>query len=87
MVQHNPEKETIIVQMDYKGDRSIRPFYCVRCGRCVCEITGDCRVIVPGEPDNETIGDLDLRNRAKCNGVIQLSPKYRIRCTAKYIFQ
>lgn len=85
---HNDEHETITVFVDYKGiERRVRPFYCIRCGKCVCQLTGKATTIIPGNPDELEIKDLDLRHEARCGGVIYLGKDNRIRCTAKYIFQ
>jgi hypothetical protein len=85
---HNEEKETIVVMVDYKGtERQLRPFYCIRCGKCVCEITGQGKVLIPGDPDPNEIKELDFRYAVKCKGAIyngKVDP--RIQCNAKYIF-
>ena len=76
-----------MVMMDYKGpERKVRPFYCVRCGKCVCEITGQAEVLIPGYPDDEDIKANGVRFLAKCKGVIYMGKDNRITCTAKYIF-
>jgi len=83
---HNDEHEVITVMVDYKGTNHIRPFYCVRCGKCVCEITGQGKVIIPGLPDEQERTDLGSSFVARCGGVIYMGKNNRVRCTAKYIF-
>lgn len=87
MIQFNDEQETITVILDFKGnDRRIRPFYCVRCGKCVCEITSQAKVVLSGNPSIEELADLNLRTKVRCNGTIYLGKDNRVQCTAKYIF-
>lgn len=83
---HNDEHETITVLMDYKGNRRIRPFYCVRCGKCIAEVTGHATAIIPGLPTEEEREDLDMRHVTRCGGTIYMGKDNRVRCTAKYIF-
>lgn len=85
---HNDEKEPITVTLDYKPgrERRVRPFYCVKCGKCVCEVTGEAKAIIPGYPSEAEMSDFDGRFVAKCGGVIYLGKDNRVKCTAKYIF-
>lgn len=85
MIQ-NEEREPITVMLDFKPERRVRPFYCVKCGKCVCEVTGEPRAIIPGEPDQESLDGLGVAHVAKCSGTIYLGHDRRVRCTAKYYF-
>jgi hypothetical protein len=84
----NDEHEPITVRLSYKpwAERRLRPFYCVRCGKCVCEITGDATEIIPGAPNDEEIGELDIAHHARCGGNIRISHGVHVRCTATYYF-
>lgn len=84
---HNDEHEAITVLVDYKANRHLRPFFCVRCGKCFCQLTGDAKVLIPGEPGEDEILDLNLRQAVSCRGTIYLGRDRRVKCTAKYIFQ
>ena len=86
MSNHSYEKETITVTVAYHGERDLRPFYCCRCGKCVCELTGDVRDMTPGTPDEATKQSLGISFARTCNGAIFLSPGNRTKCTAKYLF-
>lgn len=83
---HNEEHEPITVYMDYKPEKHVRPFYCVKCGKCVAEITGEPRVIIPGYPNQEELDRIEAKYISKCSGVIFMGNNTRIKCTAKYIF-
>lgn len=83
---HNDERDAITVLMDYRGTNRVRPFYCVRCGKCVCELTGEARAVIPGTPDESERTSLGTSFVARCGGVIYLGKDNRIRCTAKYYF-
>jgi hypothetical protein len=83
---HNDEKEPITVMLDYRPERRVRPFYCVRCGKCVCEITGEPRAIIPGYPTQGELDEMGATHVARCGGTIYLGHDRRLRCTARYIF-
>lgn len=85
---HNDEHEVITVFVDHKANRFLRPFYCCRCSKYLCQISGDARVLLPGLPDDKTIDELKISVSVLCDGGILIdrdSP--RVKCTAKYIFQ
>lgn len=84
---HNAEHEPITVFLDYKGpEYHVRPFYCVRCGKCVCEVTGQATLVIPGKPDDQEVADFGITHIVKCTGVIYMGRDNRIKCTAKYSF-
>lgn len=83
---YNDERETITVMMDYKGTKHIRPFHCVRCGKIVCELTGQATAVIPGLPSSDELESLDARVIARCGGVVYLGGQNRLKCTAKYLF-
>lgn len=86
-MRHNDEHETITVYMSYKGDRKVHPFYCCRCAKCICEITGEATTIIPGEPDQVEMNKMGAKLIIKCGGGIYFGKDQpRLKCTAKYIF-
>ncbi len=85
-MNHNDEHEDIMVLMDYKGTNEVRPFYCVKCGRFLCELTGVATAIIPGKPEEAERTALGTSFIAKCFGVVYLGHGNREHCTAKYFF-
>jgi hypothetical protein len=83
---HNDEHEDITVLMDYTGENEIRPFYCCKCGRFLCETTGATRDIIAGQPSSEERSKLGTSHIIKCFGVVYLGHGNREHCTAKYFF-
>lgn len=78
-------KDYTTVLLEYSEKKgSLRPFYCCRCGKCVCEIIDNVRLLIPGMPEAIDIGL--IRNAVHCIGYLKLPNGENIKCNAKYVF-
>lgn len=78
-------REATTVLLDRRSEnRTLRPFYCVKCGKCVCEVYGDVSIIVPGSAD--AIELPNIGSAINCPGYVRLQNGTNMKCNAKYIF-
>ena len=80
------ERDPIMVLIDDRTERLLRPFYCQKCGYCVCEIFGDIQMLIPGIPDRVEIGSTNASIAVNCRGFWYSKPGEKVKCDAKYIF-
>lgn len=80
------ERDVTTVLLDRRNANELRPFYCNKCGKCVCEIYGDVRALIPGVPEAVDIHDLNVQTAVNCNGYFRDRSGNNVKCNAKYIF-
>lgn len=85
-MKHSDEAQAITVLLDDRGtDTKVRPFYCVVCGKCVCEIVGNVTGVVNGHPEDMDRAHLGTRVLKTCRG-FYFEGNDRFLCNAKYAF-
>jgi hypothetical protein len=81
------ERDSVTVILDYSDTvRALRPFYCQKCGRCVCEVFGDVTMLIAGSPEDEQVQEADVRTAYQCRGYWYDKYNNKAPCDAKYIF-
>lgn len=86
-MQAPTERDVTSVILQYReGTPSLRPFYCLKCGKCVCEVFGDAYLVVPGIKEPVDLKGSGVRTAVNCGGFIRKANGDGIRCDAKYAF-